>query len=202
MDQTDPRSYRVDGLADRRIVVMATGALGAAFLHSWLGWLRSTSPSTEIRVVLTPSALQFVGLGTLRGFGYEPLVDSWSENEHRPVHVDLTQWAEGYLIHPATMNFVSRLAVGLCDSPAMLAIQGSTAPVVAAASAPPGFIQTPVWRQHCRTLEERPNVELLAPMKGYSVSDPELEGLPPVLFPVAAQALSAALIDQSQLEKS
>ncbi|MCK0517520.1 flavoprotein [Williamsia sp. DF01-3] len=202
MDGADPQSYRIDGLAERRIVVMATGALGSAFLHSWLGWLRSTSPSTQVRVVLTPAALQFVGLGTIRGFGYEPVIDSWQDNEHRPIHVDLTQWAQGYLVHPATMNFVSRLSAGLCDSPAMLAIQGSTSPVVVAASAPPGFTQTPIWHRHRRALEDRPNVELLAPMKGFSVSDPDLEGLPPVLFPIAAQALSSALADQSQLEGS
>ncbi|WP_207843730.1 flavoprotein [Williamsia soli] len=194
MTESDPSTYSIEGLADRRIVVMATGALGASFLHSWLGWLSSTSPSTEIRVVLTPSALQFVGLGTIRGFGYEPLIDTWSDNEQRPVHVELGQWADGYLVHPATMHFVSRLSAGLCDSPAMLAIQGSLAPVVVAASAPPGFTRTPVWKQYCTALALRPNVELLPPMKGFSVSDPALEGLPPVLFPAAAQALSGALV--------
>lgn len=202
MDESDTRTYSIEGLADRRIAVMATGALGASFLHSWLGWLRSTSPSTEVRIVLTPSALQFIGLGTIRGFGYEPLIDDWSDNEHRPVHVELGQWAQGFLVHPATMHFVSRLSAGLCDSPALLAIQGSLAPVVVAASAPPGFTDTPVWQQYRRTLALRPNVELLAPMRGFSVSDPSLEGLPPALFPAAAQALSGALVADEAAEAS
>lgn len=193
MTQAGAASYSVDGLADRRIVVVATGALGAAFLHSWLGWFTTVSPSTQVRVVVTPAARRFVTLGTLHALGHEPIVDDWDEHPYRPVHVELGQWAEGFLVHPATMDFVSRLSAGLCDSPVLLALQGSTAPTVVAASAPPGFTSSPVWSDYVEALKRRPHVALLPPMTGHSVSSAELEGLPPTIFPAAMQTLGRML---------
>ncbi|CAD5990950.1 flavoprotein [Agreia sp. COWG] len=192
----------LEGLAGRRIVIMATGALGAAFTPSWMGWLTQAAPQTEFRVVLTPSACQFVGLTALQAFlRAAPIVDSWSEAGREPLHVALGQWADGYLVHPASMSFVSRLCAGLCDSPALLAIQGSNAPVMVAASAPPGFVDTPVWRGYQRALEERPNVTLLPPVQGASAYEPTLSGSPPTMFSEAVIALASVMSAEQRTVK-
>lgn len=192
-NETTPAMPDVDALAGRRIVVVGTGAPGTAFLPSWLGWMMQAVPSAQVRVVLTRSAQSFVGTTALRTFsGSVPLTDAW-DADGAPLHVELAQWAEGWLVHPATMSFIARLSAGLCDSPTMLAIQGSLAPVVVAASAPPGFVSTPVWRRYRDQLSERPNVHLLDPLEGISAFDPTLTGSPPVLFPAAAGVLAAAL---------
>ena len=123
-----PEETAPTGLSGRRIAVVATGAPGAAFLPSWLSWIDQVAPGAEVRVVVTRSALQFVGAGALRTFtGRDPIVDRWDHDCADPVHVELGQWAEGWLIHPASMHFVSRLAAGSCDSPALLAVQGTLA---------------------------------------------------------------------------
>lgn len=184
----------VAGLEGRRIVIVATGGVGAAFTHSWLGWLHSASPTTEVKVVLTPAATRFVSRGTLHAFGYPPIIDHWDEHPLEPVHVDLAQWAEGYLVHPASMDFVARFSVGLCDSPLLLAMQSGDTPTVLAASAPPGFTSGSAWSQYVAAIKERPNVALLPPMAGFSVADPTLKGLPPVLFPSTAMALGKMLL--------
>lgn len=182
------------GLDGHRIVVVATGAPGTAFLPSWVTWLPQVAPSAELRLVLTRSARSFVGVAALRAFtGDEPLIDSWDEAGSGPLHVELAQWADGWLVHPATMHFVSRLAAGLCDSPAMLAMQGTRVPIVVAASAPPGFVHSPVWEGYLRAFEHRPNVQLLTPLAGISTHDSSLVGSPPAIFPHAAAALSTAL---------
>jgi len=182
-------------LEGRRIVVMGTAAPGAAFLPSWLGWMAQVAPDVELRVVLTRSARGFVGPTALRTFtGVPPIIDDWEAADGAALHVDLAQWAEGWLIHPATMNLVARLAAGLCDSPAVLALQSTLAPIVVAASAPPGFVDTPVWQRYTRELAERPNVHLLEPLTGVSAFDPSIAGSPPAMFPHAASVLAEAVI--------
>lgn len=190
------------GLEGRRIVVVGTGAPGAAFLPSWLGWLGQAAPDADVRVVLTRTATKFLGVAAVRTFtGTAPLIDDWEAEGGDPVHVELAQWAHGWLVHPATMDFVSRLANGACDSPAMLALQTSTAPVVVAASAPPGFVRTPVWRRFGDLLAERPNIRLLDPLDGVSAFDPTIAGSPPALFPTAAVTLASAMTGEEAVAR-
>ena len=185
----------LQGLVGKKIVLVATGALGTALLPTWLEWIRHAAPETEFRLVLTRSASRFVGLAAIRAFmGKEPIIDDWAGVDV-PLHVELAQWAEGFLVHPATMHFVSRLSAGLCDSPTLLAIQGTCVPVVVAAAAPPGFIQSPVWGQYRRALGERENVTLLDPAAGYSAFDPTLKGSPAAVFSDAAAVLAARITE-------
>jgi phosphopantothenoylcysteine decarboxylase/phosphopantothenate--cysteine ligase len=191
---TAAAQYDVSALSGKRLLLLATGALGTAFLPSWIGWIKQTVPDIDLQVALTPTALDFVGAKAVHGFlGAPALVDSWEASGGRSIHVEVGEWADGFLIHPASMSFVARLSAGLCDSPLMLAIQGTLKPVVVAASAPPGFVKTPVWRGYQEAFKARENVELLAPMEGESAHASSLVGSPATIFPIAAARLSSAL---------
>ncbi|KZX21354.1 flavoprotein [Rathayibacter tanaceti] len=198
MSAVDEQARRLSGLADRRIVIAATGALGTAFLPSWIGWMQEVCPSTRFRVVLTPRARAFVGVSATTALtGERPLIDEWGDRHDDPVHVGLEQWAEGYLVHPASMDFLSRLSLGLCDSPLLLALQGTVRPLVVAAAAPPGFTSGPSWPLYTERMSARARTVLLPPMDGVSVAAPERVGAPPQLFPVAAAALGELLLQEA-----
>lgn len=184
----------LSGLSDRRIAIVATGALGAMYLPAWLHWLRAAAPTVHTRTIITRSATGFVGLDALAAFStVTPEIDEWGQSPRSPKHLDIDDDVHAYVVHPATMSFVSRLSAGLCDSPTMLAIQGTMSPVVVAASAPPGFIDGPVWRRYESDLSERPNIHLLPPNDGVSAKDQMRSGSPPRPFPAVMEYLDTLL---------
>lgn len=188
----DPASAYLSGLSGRRIAVVATGALGAMYLPAWLHWLRAAAPTVHTRTIVTKSALGFVGLDALTAFSnVPPEIDDWGRSPRSPKHLDIDDDVHAYVVHPATMSFVSRMSAGLCDSPTMLAIQGTKSPVVVAASAPPGFTDGPVWRRYESELNARPNIHLLAPEDGVSAKDQMRTGSPPRPFPAVLEHLDA-----------
>ncbi|MFE9221828.1 peptide terminal cysteine decarboxylase LxmD [Streptomyces lavendulae] len=161
----------------RRVLIVGTGALGVAFLPFWINWMGNAHPEDEIRVALTRSALRFVSADALAVLsGKEVFIDDWSEFSGVDVpHVELARWADLVLVHPATLHFVSRLALGITDTPLLLALQSTGALVGVAPSLPPAAHKSPVVRGHLDVLRNRPGVVLAPTVPAVSASTGELE---------------------------
>ncbi|MGP4001045.1 flavoprotein [Streptomyces sp. 8N706] len=156
----------------RRLLLVGTGALGVCSLPGWGGWLRENHPYLETRVVLTRQATAFVAPAALTAIGGKPLVhDVWpAEPQVTALHVELCEWADAVAVFPATFHFVSRFALGLADTPVMLALQCSSAPIGLSPALPPGGFQSHAMRSHLVALRERPNVVVADPELGRSVT--------------------------------
>jgi phosphopantothenoylcysteine decarboxylase/phosphopantothenate--cysteine ligase len=94
----------------------------------------------ELRVAVTRNAERFVTRGALGPMsGGNALLDAWPDGPvDRALHVELAEWADTVIVHPASLHFLARLAQGLADTPVLLALQCTTAPVVLAPALPPG----------------------------------------------------------------
>ncbi|WP_234331004.1 flavoprotein [Streptomyces sp. NRRL F-4474] len=179
-----------------RLLLVVTGAVAAAELPYWLGWLRSTYPSLELRIAMTASAERFVSRVTLAGHsGAEVLPDRWAEDEVHARHVLWTEWAEAVVVAPATLHFMARLALGLADSPALLAAQCTTAPVVLLPALPPGGLHSAAYRAHHAALAARPNVAVLPPRPGLSMTTGREDAWAPAPLPDAL-----AMVEQCRRE--
>ncbi|MEV6678656.1 flavoprotein [Streptomyces erythrochromogenes] len=179
-----------------RLLLVVTGAVAAAELPYWLGWLRSTYPSLELRIGVTASAERFVSRVTLAGHsGAEVLPDRWTEDEVHARHVLWTEWAEAVVVAPATLHFMARLALGLADSPALLAAQCTTAPVVLLPALPPGGLHSAAYRAHHAALAARPNVAVLPPRPGLSMTTGREDAWAPAPLPDAL-----AMVEQRRRE--
>ncbi|WP_406102124.1 flavoprotein [Streptomyces sp. NBC_01003] len=156
----------------RRVLFAGTGSLGVMFMPMWLNWLRTAYPDIEVRTMLTRSAQRFVTRDALTAFaGGTVLQDVWpDEPEEGATHVELAQWPDAIVVHPATYNFVGRLALGAADTPLLLALQCTRAPVAVAPALPPGGAESYGYRRHVAALAERPNVTVVPPQPGYSVT--------------------------------
>ncbi|MEU9502457.1 flavoprotein [Streptomyces sp. NPDC048196] len=173
-----------------RLLLVVTGSYSAATMPFWLNWLGEVYPATEIKVVLTHSAQRFVtrqGMSAHRSG--EALVDAWSDDNSCAPHVEWAEWAEGILVYPASFHFLARLALGLADSPALLAAQCTPAPVVVAPALPPGGWQSPACTAHVAALSARPNTALLPPRPGVSKTTGRPDAWAPALFPHAIREL-------------
>ncbi|CAL9504725.1 Cypemycin cysteine dehydrogenase (decarboxylating) [Nocardiopsis dassonvillei] len=153
-----------------RLLVVVTGSLSATHMTTWSTWLTMGYPRLRRRVVLTPSATRFVSHTALTALEPNPvLVDAWSDDPtEKPLHVDLASWPDAVIVYPASFHFLARFAVGLGDTPAMLALQCTSAPVALAPSVPPGATNSVVYRKHVEALRERDNVVVVDPIPGIS----------------------------------
>ncbi|WP_223167471.1 flavoprotein [Nonomuraea sp. SYSU D8015] len=179
---TKPR--RIPELGARRLLVVGTGAIAAMHLPSWLTWLTTSYPDLEVRVVLTPSAERFVSHEALSMLiRDEVTTDRWpAEPSTQALHVRLAEWSEAIAVYPACLNYVSRLALGLGDTPSLLALQCTAAPIGIAPSLPPGALNNPTFRAHLTTLAERPNVVVAPTLPAVSAATGRADaaGAPPL----------------------
>ncbi|MBP0458700.1 flavoprotein [Streptomyces montanisoli] len=174
-----------------RLIVMATGGIQTTLLPTWLDWLRTNYPATHVRCVLTPSALRFTTPLACSAFsgGQQPLTDTWNQDIDHAVHVELADWADGIIVHPATFHTVTRLALGITDTPMTLALQCTSAPVVVCPALPPGGSDSPAYRANVATLAERPRTAVLPPTQGVSTSTGRTQIGTAAFFPHALTAL-------------
>jgi phosphopantothenoylcysteine decarboxylase/phosphopantothenate--cysteine ligase len=84
-----------------------------------------------MRVMMTPSATQFVGAVTFRALtGYPAAVDQWSDLSERGEHIALAQFAELIVVAPATAHNLAQVAAGLCGDLVTTTLAAARGPVL------------------------------------------------------------------------
>jgi phosphopantothenoylcysteine decarboxylase/phosphopantothenate--cysteine ligase len=108
----------VSVLKDKNVLLGITGGI-AAYKSAWLVRL-FVKCGANVRVLLTPSAKEFVTPLTLSTLSNQPVLsDFTNEDDENAVwnnHVDLGLWADFMVIAPATANTMSKMAHGTCDN--------------------------------------------------------------------------------------
>lgn len=87
----------------------------------------------EVKVIMTPSAKDFVTPLTLSTLSRNEVFSSFTneedENETWNNHVELALWADFFIIAPATANTLSKMATGICDNILMAIYLSAKCPV-------------------------------------------------------------------------
>jgi len=104
-------------LSDRHLLLGVTGSIAAYKAASLVRRLKEAG--AEVRVLMTPSAERFVSpltLGTLSEG--EVLTELFPDNEEGSwtKHVTLGEWADLFVVAPATAQTIAKLAHGFCDT--------------------------------------------------------------------------------------
>lgn len=174
-----------------RLLLIGTGAINVAFLPFWLNWLTLSYPQVQCQIVLTRSAEKFVTRAALTALAHrEVMQDAWPDEPQTGArHVELVEWADAVAVFPATMHFLGRLALGVADTPALLALQCTPAPIVLAPALPPYGWQSPAVTAHVAALRQRPNVVIAPPRPGPSVTTGRDDAWIPPPFPTVLRFL-------------
>ena len=103
-------------LKGKHIILGITGSI-AAYKSAVLCRLL-VSAGAEVKVVMTPLAKQFITPLTMATLSQNPIfVDFFNpENGEWNSHVKLGEWADLYLIAPATANTMAKMATGVADN--------------------------------------------------------------------------------------
>lgn len=86
----------------------------------------------EVRVLLTPSATQFVGPLTFSTLSKYPVVTDINDERSWNNHVELGLWADAMIVAPATANTLAKMANGFCDNLLTATYLSSRCPVAVA----------------------------------------------------------------------
>lgn len=99
----------------------------------------------EVRVILTDAAGEFITPLTLATLSRHPAYtdkDFWLPVRGRPLHIELGEWAEIFLIAPLTANTLAKLAHGFADNLLTNTVLASTCPILLAPA-----MNTDMWEQ-------------------------------------------------------
>ena len=100
-------------LSGKKVLLGITGSIAAFKSIDTIRMLREVG--VEVRVVTTPSALEFVTLKTLETIsGSEVGSDFWEESGTH--HIDRARWADVFVIAPASANTIAKLNWGVADN--------------------------------------------------------------------------------------
>jgi len=99
----------------------------------------------EVKVILTAGGEQFITPLTVATLSRHPAYtdrDFWQPIHHRPLHIELGEWADLLLIAPLTANTLAKLAYGLADNLLTNTVLASTCPILLAPA-----MNTEMWEQ-------------------------------------------------------
>ena len=119
-------------LKGKKILVGITGSI-AAYKTIYLVRLLIKA-GAEVKVVMTPSANDFVSTLTLSTLSKNPVLVDLFDEQSWANHVMLGRWAEAMVIAPLSCNTLAKMAHGLCDN-LLLAVYLSAACPIAVAPA-------------------------------------------------------------------
>ena len=127
----------------RKILVGATGGIAAYKVCELVSTLFKAG--AEVRVILTDSAQEFITPLTIATLARHPAYtdkDFWQPVYNRPLHIDLGEWAEIFVIAPLTANTLAKLAHGMADNLLTNTVLASNCPILLAPA-----MNTEMWQQ-------------------------------------------------------
>lgn len=152
-------------LTGRHILLGITGSI-AAYKAAALCRLLKTA-GADVRVVMTPLAKQFITPLTLATLSKNPILVEFfnPENGAWNSHISLGEWADCYLIAPATANTLSKMANGIADNLLLTTYLSSRCPVVVAPAMDLDMYAHPATQANLETLRTR-GVQVVEPAEG------------------------------------
>lgn len=182
-------------LDGRRILLGITGSI-AAYKAAVLCRLLKTA-GADVRVVMTPLAKQFITPLTMATLSKNPILVEFFDPENGAwnSHVALGEWADCYLIAPATANTLAKMATGVADNLLLTTYLSSRCPVVVAPAMDLDMYAHEATQQNLRTLAAR-GVRIVEPEEGELASG--LQGKGRMAEPDRIAAFVGGLLDEKK----
>lgn len=117
-------------LSGKKILIGVTGSIAAYKAVLLVRLLIKAGAS--VRVVLTPSAIDFVSPLTFSTLSKNKVLTELFDDAGWSDHVMLGRWADIMVIAPASCNTIAKIATGLCDNLLLAVYLSATCPVAIA----------------------------------------------------------------------
>jgi len=138
-------------LHGKKILLGITGSI-AAYKSIYLVRLL-VKAGAEVKVIITPSAKDFVSTLTLSTLSRNPVLVDLFDEQSWANHVMLGRWADVMVIAPLSCNTLAKMANGQCDNLLLATYLSATCPVVAAPAMDEDMWHHPATKENLRRLE-------------------------------------------------
>ncbi len=152
-------------LGGKKILIGITGAIAA---YKICGLIRIFKRNNaDVKVVVTPNALKFVTKTTLETLSQNSAgTEMFDISGYKPEHICLADWADIFLIAPASADTISKISLGICDNLLTSAFCAFRKQVVIAPSMNTGMWESPAVQNAVNLLKSR-NVFVIEPEAGF-----------------------------------
>lgn len=151
-------------LEGKKILLGITGSIAAFKAVNLLRLLKKEG--ADVKVLLTPFAHEFVTAGTLSTLSGHPVFTGFFKDEGEwNSHVDLGNWADLFVIAPATANTLSKMAHGAADNLLIATYLSAKCPVMFAPAMDLDMYKHPSTLENIRKLQSFGNL-LIEPETG------------------------------------
>ena len=152
-------------LTGKKILLGITGSIAAYKIPLLVRLLKKDG--ADVRVVMTPSAKDFVTpltLSTLSGnpvltYGFDEKTGKWDS------HVELGLWADLFVVAPASANTMAKMAHGIADNYLLTVCLSAKCPIMFAPAMDLDMYKHAATQQNIKTLIERGCI-FVAPSSG------------------------------------
>lgn len=142
-------------LQGKKILLGITGSI-AAYKAAYIIRLLIKS-GAEVKVIMTPSAKDFVSPLTLSTLSRNPVLIDLFDEESWANHVMLGRWADIMLIAPLTCNTLAKMAHGQCDNLLLAVYLSATCPVIVAPAMDDDMWHHPSTKENLKRIQSFSN---------------------------------------------
>ncbi len=147
-----------DVLAGKKVLLGISGGI-AAYKSAYL--IRELKRrGAEVKVVMTPSAAEFITPLTVSTLSGNPAVvslfpaDTKESTSLSTGHIDLALWADIMIIAPATINTIAKIAGGFADNALTTVVTALRCPLIVAPAADIDMYNNRLTGENIKKLEE------------------------------------------------
>ncbi|GAA5415055.1 cysteine/Cysteine sulfinic acid decarboxylase [Paraliobacillus ryukyuensis] len=153
-------------LRGSRIVLGVSGGIAAYKACALTSKL--VQQGAEVKVIMTESAKQFVSPLTFQALSRNPVfTDTFDEKDPSKIaHIDLADWADLFVIAPATANIIGKLANGIADDMLSTTLLATEADVYIAPAMNVHMYGHPAVIKNMQTLDQW-SYKFIEPGEGY-----------------------------------
>lgn len=141
-------------LKDKKILLGVTGSIA---IYKALELIRLyIKAGASVKVIMTDSAKKFINPITFEAISQNKVLEQSSESWDKSQdynHIDITKWADIFVIAPISANSINKIASGLADNLLLQAILACTKPIILSPAANTNMMENPITKKNLEKLK-------------------------------------------------
>lgn len=150
---------------DKNILIGLTGGIACYKICELIRMFKRDG--ANVKVVATPDALEFVTITTLQTLSQNKVYFEQFTTDWRPEHISLSDWADIFVIAPATANTIAKIANGICDNLLTSTVCAFNKQVVIAPAMNCNMWNNEITQQNIKKVSNLKNYYIIAPENGF-----------------------------------
>lgn len=139
-------------LKNKKIIVGLTGGIAAYKTVYLIRLLKQAG--AEVRTIMTSASTKFITPLTIETVSQNPVAcEMFPDRYVSTHHIDLAEWADLFVIAPATANCIGKIASGICDDLLSTVLSAALAPIMLAPAMNTQMYLNPITQKNIEYLK-------------------------------------------------